>query len=74
MDVQRQRLAILADFEPHSAFYALDSDRDHALTVPEISRFLDRNRFYNIAESDIYCLINFYDNFGESSLRYDDFL
>ena len=44
------------------------------LTVPEISRFLSNNRFYNVSDSDIYCMINFYDNYGESALRYDDFL
>ena len=47
---------------------------DHVITVPEIAQFLARNRFANVAEADIYCVINFYDNFGESSLRYDDFL
>ena len=71
---QRQVLATLNRFEPHSAFQRIDRDQDGRITSLEILKFLRDNGVEEATEADTYYVVKYFDSDGDEKLDYEDLM
>ena len=71
---QRQVLANLNRFEPHSAFQRLDRDQDSKITSLEILKFLRDNGVEEATEADTCYIVRYFDSNDDEMLEYEDLM
>ena len=71
---QRQVLATLQKFEPHSAFQRINRDQGGKISSMEILKFLRDNGVEEATEADTYYMVKYFDSNDDELLEYDDLL
>ena len=71
---QRQVLATLQKFEPHSAFQRINRDQSGKISSMEILKFLRDNGVEEATEADTYYIVKYFDSNDDELLEYDDLL
>ena len=74
IEKQRQTLAQLNKFEPHSAFQRIDRDQDSKISSMELLKFLRENGVEEATEADTYYIVKYFDSNEDELLDYDDLL
>lgn len=74
IEKQRQTLAALNKFEPHSAFQRIDRDQDGKISSMEVLKFLRENGVEEATEADTFYIVKYFDSNEDELLDYDDLL
>lgn len=74
VELGRQKLALLYDFEPWAAFCRLDQDGDGHIFTLDFYNFLRENDVNHYSIKDCQLMMQYYDLDGGGSLSYDEFL
>jgi len=74
LEVARQRLCNIRDFALHSAFERVDRDCSSFVTGREINNFLRDNGVFTVLDSECQNLVNFFDNNGNGTLSFQEFI
>ena len=70
----RSRLCSIRDFAPNSAFQRMDRNCSGNVSSREFVAFLRDQSCYHITESEMFQLTAFFDNNGNGSLSFQEFL
>jgi Ca2+-binding EF-hand superfamily protein len=74
LESARQRLCQIRDFAPNSAFQRMDRNCSGNVSSREFGDFLRDQGVYHISDSELYQLVSFFDNNGNGSLSFQEFL
>lgn len=74
IELIRQTLAGMANFEPYVAFQRIDRNRNHSIAVDEILDFLRENQIYGTTYDEAKYLVNFFDSDSDAKLNYSEFM
>ena len=74
LESARQRLCQIRDFAPNSAFQRIDRNCSGNVSSREFGDFLRDQGVYHISDSELYQLTSFFDNNGNGSLSFQEFL
>jgi len=72
IESQRQRLCLIRDFAPYSAFMRIDRDANEFITSFELLNFLRDNREYTVTERECYNLLKFFDSDEDGRLSFSE--
>jgi len=70
----RQRLCLIRDFAPHSAFQRIDRDATGRIKSVELLNFLRDHHSLSASESELFYLVKFFDSDNDGALSFQDFL
>ena len=74
VEMYRQKLASLYDFEPYAAFCRIDTDGDKEIFTIDFYNFLQENDRTQFSIKDCQLMFQFYDVDSGGSLSYDEFM
>jgi Ca2+-binding EF-hand superfamily protein len=74
LEAARSRLCQIRDFAPNSAFQRMDRNCSGNVSSREFGEFLRDQGVYHVSESEAYQLVSFFDNNGNGSLSFQEFL
>lgn len=68
----RQRLCLIRDFAPRSAFDRIDRDGSGSINSTELLAYLRDQRNFSATESETYQLVKYFDNDNGGSLSFQE--
>lgn len=68
----RQRLCLIRDFAPRSAFDRIDRDGSGSINSSELLAYLRDQRNFSATESETYQLVKYFDNDNGGSLSFQE--
>ena len=69
-EINRQRLSLINNFAPYSAFMRIDRDANEHITAVELLNFLRDNREYTVTESDCHKVVQYFDSNNDGRLSF----
>lgn len=70
VELMRQKLAAMEDFEPYVAFQRLDRNRNDYVVAEEIVEYFKENKIYSVTLNEAQYLITFFDSDEDRRLSY----
>ena len=74
IELIRQRLAAMDNFEPYVAFQRIDRNRNEFVVAEEIMDFLRENKIYGVTYDEAQYLVKFFDSDEDMKLSYSEYL
>mmetsp|Transcript_7232 Transcript_7232/g.5498 ORF Transcript_7232/g.5498 Transcript_7232/m.5498 type:complete len:107 (-) Transcript_7232:557-877(-) len=74
IELIRQRLAGMDNFEPYVAFQRIDRNRNDFVVAEEIKDFLKENKIYGVTLDEMDYIVKYFDSDNDQKLSYADFL
>lgn len=68
----RQRLCMIKDFAPHSAFQRIDRNAAGRIQSIDILNFLRDHHSHSANESELYHLVKFFDSDNDGALNFQE--
>lgn len=73
IELIRQRLASMDNFEPYVAFQRIDRNRNEFVVAEEIIDFLRENKIYGVTFDEAQFLVKFFDSDDDIKLSYSEY-